>query len=168
MIFIGILGFEAYVDRSNQEAMVSVIQFKSTLEKGSPINKEDVSFHSLPESYYHSGMTKEDHFKEGMFLNTRVYKGGFLLNEQVQEEQIFELAEDERLITVKCSIVQSNAWQSQLFDRVDLLMVQKKQVTPLKMLWFISAIINNWIRMVCRNIMFLSLKLKMLIFIMNI
>jgi hypothetical protein len=123
LIFVGILGLEAYNKNSEKEVMVSVVQIKNTMEKGATIKKENISFIKLPESYYDTSMFLGDVFKENLYLNTKVYKGGYLLNEQVTEEDIFKLKEDERLITVKCNIVQSNAWQSQLFDRVDLLMV---------------------------------------------
>lgn len=126
VIFLGILGFEAYNNNTKKEVLVSVVQLKSTMEKGSSIGREDVIFHEIPEAYYQKNMVLSDDYTQPLYLNTKTFEGSYLLYDQVNRERIFQLKEDERLITVKCSIVGSNAWQSDLFDRVDILMVENE------------------------------------------
>ena len=132
VIFLGILGFEAYNNNTKKEVMVSVIQLKKTMEKGSSIGREDVIFHQIPKAYYQESMILGDDYTQPLYLNTKAFEGGFLLHDQVNKEKIFDLKEEERLITVKCSIVESNAWQSDLFDRVDILMVKKDMTHTIK------------------------------------
>ena len=126
VIFLGILGFEAYNNNTKKEVLISVVQLKRTLEKGSSIRREDVIFHEIPEAYYQDNMVISDDYTQPLYLNTKAFEGGYLLYDQINKESIFQLDEDQRLITVKCSIVGSNAWQSDLFDRVDILMVENE------------------------------------------
>lgn len=116
--------FDGYQKKNETQNVLSIVQFKEDYKKDYYLEKKDLKVIQLPKELYQSNMILSSSFEAG-YLIQEAYKDTFVYEKLLTDEPSFKLKEDQRLITVKCSVLQSNGWYSQTNDLVDLLMVEE-------------------------------------------
>lgn len=124
LVFILVFVLDITIKNNHtEEKIIEVISVNKMIKDGSMITAEDISYVSM----------LEDEIKPYMATTTTQIVGKYTLRDYHENDIVskhffsanpsFQLASTDRLITIRCSVVESNGWQSKLYDQVDLIMV---------------------------------------------
>lgn len=115
----------------NQVETITVYQFNKSLNIGDPLKQEDLNAVEFPINLITNEVSLNLKDTHSSYMTTPVIKGMYLLNDMVSQNNYLRLSDNQRLITIKCSIEESNGWLSQRGDSVDLFMITPETVIPL-------------------------------------
>lgn len=122
LILITIYGADAYVKKqeASQEAYKEIYISKVDMAYGEAIHAEYFTPIKISIADYHEDMYTN--LPVG-YLKTAIKAQQIILQNQVSNRPLFLMEDSERLITIKCSVVEANGWQFTSGDYVDLVMV---------------------------------------------
>lgn len=131
IIFLMLLMVENAVDENRNEEMEEVAVYVTAIpiEVGMQIQKNMLKEVMIPKHLLSEYIVRE-HI-EGYML-TSVGEGEFLYEHQISDDSPLKLNETQRLITIKCSIIESNGWVFQINDIVDIVMIHNENKTVIE------------------------------------
>jgi len=129
LLKIGLLGvllvlavlFDTF-QAAGDETSVEVAIFQSAYEAKSFIDHGSITYISIPASHVVGDFIRREDFRPA-YIRQGVEAGFFLLKGNLSDAPLVNLDQDQALITLKCSIVESNGWLAEVDDLVDLYMV---------------------------------------------
>ena len=129
IIFLMLLMVENVVEDNNEMEDVAVYVTAIPIEVGMQIQNNMLREVMIPKHLLSEYIVRE-HI-EGYML-TSVGEGEFLYEHQISSVSPLKLNETQRLITIKCSIIESNGWIFQINDIVDIVMVHNDEKTVIE------------------------------------
>lgn len=129
IIFLMLLMVENVVKDNNEMEDVAVYVTAIPIEVGMQIQNNMLREVMIPKHLLSEYIVRE-HI-EGYML-TSVGEGEFLYEHQISSVSPLKLNETQRLITIKCSIIESNGWIFQINDIVDIVMVHNDEKTVIE------------------------------------
>jgi Flp pilus assembly protein CpaB len=116
--------------KSNEKTNVrTVFVAARSISVGSQLNMDMLKAVEIPEHLLSEHIVTEQ--VEG-FLLSSVQAGEFLYKHQIASRSPLHIDTSERLITIKCTMIESNGWAFQLNDTVDIIMVDLEGSIVLK------------------------------------
>lgn len=103
---------------------VMVYKAKDKIESGIQITTDLVEEVHIPEYLVSDDMVKS---LTGSYAREDFEEGQFIYTHQLGSSSPLSFDEDERMITIKCSIVEGNGWLFELNEIVDVIMVTPDQ-----------------------------------------
>lgn len=131
IIMVMLLFVEQIIDIRNNETidLETVFVAAESIEVGTQLSRSMVKAVEIPKHLLSEYIIK-DNF-DG-FLLTSVEAGEFLYTHQIASKSPLQIKASERLITIKCSIIESNGWAFQINDTVDIVMIDFDKSIVLK------------------------------------
>jgi len=130
MAFIIVTGIELlYREETPQVETVLVYVAKDKIEVGTFIMDYMMEGVEIPKHLASEYIVKEP--IEGFSVDS-LEKGEFIYKHQISELAPMAIDEDERMITVKCSVVTANGWLFQINEVIDLIIVSGEDLIKLE------------------------------------
>ncbi|MBI9013369.1 MAG: hypothetical protein JEZ08_14140 [Clostridiales bacterium] len=129
IIFLMLLMVEHVVEDKNEMEEVSVYLTAMPIEVGTQIQNNMLREVMIPKHLLSEYIIREN--IEGYMLLS-VGEGEFLYEHQISDVSPLKLNETQRMITIKCSIIESNGWIFQINDIVDIVMVHNDEKTVIE------------------------------------
>jgi len=115
-----------YNKKPKQREEVSVYVLKDNKVQGDYLTQHDFEIQKLAIDYLREDMIKEASFQSGYLVQDSL-KGTYLIEGLLEERNPDILKSKERLITVKCSVLEGNGWFADKGDVIDLLLIDKEE-----------------------------------------
>ncbi|MBN2794845.1 MAG: hypothetical protein JXR88_05530 [Clostridia bacterium] len=130
IILLFFVFLEYHLKINHEETLLPVPKLLSDMKEGAMITSKDYEIVYMPETLFNESTLANT--CNGYYLKQSLPKETLLLSTMIQKEDEQRLKATERLITVKCSIVESNAWLAEPMDYVDLILVLPDEIITLE------------------------------------
>lgn len=124
-ILIIIINYEKYIDQEKVDIKVKIVSIKEDISEGKIIDETDLTEVWILKSNFNDNLVEFNSDIIGKISNVNLIKNQIIYKNQFEKKE-FRLEKNQRLITVKLNIEESNGWNLIRNQVIDLIMINNE------------------------------------------